>query len=156
LILRPFSPAAGDEARLAGFSCSTGEVHEDDVEQWIRTDALAWLDDVPKTLFQRRRLALIEEDDQLMAIVAWQDIVRVDLEGIWLEVLAVATPKQHGGHGQRSYDLINDHLRTVERNGDVVAGLVHVENARSKRLLTVKGWRSAALCDDNELWVGSL
>lgn len=85
-----------------------------------------------------------------------QDIVRVDLEGIWLEVLAVEFDHQHGGQGHAAYELTIDHLRMIERDGDQLAGLVHVDNHRSRRLLTAHGWSSVATWDDHELWVGSL
>lgn len=57
---------------------------------------------------------------------------------------------------QAAYELTIDHLRTIERDGDHLAGLVHVDNHRSKRLLTACGWSSVAPWDDHELWVGSL
>lgn len=68
----------------------------------------------------------------------------------------MALDHQHGGLGQAAYELIIDHLRAIERDGDHLAGLVHVDNDRSKRLLTAVGWGSVALWDDHELWVGSL
>lgn len=49
-----------------------------------------------------------------------------------------------------------DHFRTVARDGNDLAGLVHVDNYRSKRLLTTYGWSSVAPWDDHDLWVGSL
>lgn len=86
--LRPFDAAAGDAAPLEWFRCTTGAPFEDEVEAWIRTDAVGWANDLPRALFQRRTLALIEDGTATVAVVAWQDITRVDLEGIWLEVLA--------------------------------------------------------------------
>jgi len=154
--LRPFDAAAGDAARLDQFRCSTGAPFEDDVEAWIHTDAVGWANDLPRARFQRRMLTLVEDGDATAAIVAWQDITRVDLEGIWLEVLAVALDHQHGRRGQVAYELAVDHLRTIERDGDHLAGLVHVDNERSHRLLATFGWRSVAPWDDHELWVGSL
>lgn len=106
--------------------------------------------------FQRRALALVEEHGSLVAIVAWQDIVRVDLDGIWLEVLAVAVDHQHRGTGNHAYALAVDRLRAVDRDGDHLAGLAHIDNARSKRLLTSVGWASVSRRDDHELWVGRL
>lgn len=70
MILRPFDSTAGDASRLAGFSCSTGQPYEDEVETWITTRAVAWLNDVPRTTFQRRALALVEDGDELVAVVA--------------------------------------------------------------------------------------
>lgn len=99
---------------------------------------------------------MIEDGGDLVAIVAWQDIIRVDLDGIWLEVLAVSLDHQHGGRGVASYDLVVDHLRTIARDGDHLAGLVHVDNIRSKRLLEAEGWTSVSAWDDHELWVGHL
>ena len=156
MILRPFDPAAGDGDRLAGFTCSTGQPFEDEVEAWIGTRASAWLNDIPRTTFQRRALGLLEEGDDLVAVVAWQDIVRVDLEGIWLEVLAVATSHQHSGRGRQVYDLTIDHLGTIDRDGDHIAGLVHGDNRRSQRLLTEVGWTSVGRSDDHDLWVGAI
>lgn len=156
MILRPFDPAAGDAVRPAGFACSTGQPFEDEVEAWVGTRAVLRLNDIPRTTFQRRALALVEEGDDLVAVVAWQDIVRVDMEGIWLEVLAVAASHQHAGLGQRTYDLVVGHLRTVERDGDVLAAFVHRDNARSKRLLAATGWSLVAPVDDHELWAGSI
>ncbi len=156
MILRPFDPAAGDGGRLGGFTCSTGQPFEDEVETWIRTQATLWLNDIPRTTFQRRALVLIEEGDDLVAVVAWQDIIRVDIEGIWLEVLAVESKHQHAGQGRRAYDLVVEHLRTVDREGDHLAGLVHRENDRSKRLLGGVGWAMVSRSGDHELWVGSI
>ncbi len=156
MILRPFDPAAGDGARLAGFACSTGHPFEDEVEAWIRRQATLWLNDVPRTTFQRRVLAVIEEGDDLVAVVAWQDIVRVDIEGIWLEVLAVESSHQHAGQGRQAYDLVVTHLRTIERNGDHLAGLLNRDNERSKRLLGAVGWSFVSPSDDHELWIGTI
>ncbi len=154
--LRTFDAAAGDVARLDQFRCSTGAPFEDDVQAWIRTDAVSWANDLPRALFQRRMLAIVEDRDATAAIVAWQDITRVDLEGIWLDVLAVALGRQHNGCGRATYELTVQHLQAIERDGDALAALVHVDNERSKRLLTTFGWRSVAPWDDHELWVGSL
>lgn len=155
--LRAYEATSDDSARLGEFRCSTGAPFEDDVEAWISNDAVAWTNDLPRALFQRRTLAFVEDGDEPTAVVAWQDITRVDLEGIWIEVLAVAIDHQHGGRGQAAYELTIDHLRTVERDGDHLAGLVHIDNHRSKRLLTDVGWSSIRPWDDDhELWVGSL
>ncbi len=156
--LRPFDAAARDADRLAlaQFRCSTGAPFEDDVEAWIRNDAVGWANDLPLARFQRRTLAFVGEGDATAAVVAWQDITRVDFDGMWLEVLAVTLDHQHGGQGQAAYELTIDHLRTIERDGDHFAGLVHIGNHRSKRLLTAFGWSSVAPWDDHELWVGSL
>ena len=154
--LRPFDAAGGDAARLSQFRCSTGAPFEDEVEAWLRTDAVGWANDLPRARFQRRTLAFIEDGAAAEAVVAWQDIVRVDLEGIRFEVLAVELEHQHGGRGQAAYELTIDHLRTIEHDGDQLAGLVHVDNDRSKRLLTAFGWSGVAPWDDHELWVGSL
>lgn len=154
--LRSFDAAAGDAARLERFRCSTGAPFEDEVEAWIRTDAVGWATNLPRALFQRRTLALVEDSEATVAVVAWQDIAKIDLEGIWLEVLAVALDHQHCGLGQVAYELTIDHLRAIEREGDHLAGLVHVDNDRSQRLLTAVGWSSVAPWDDHELWVGSL
>jgi predicted N-acetyltransferase YhbS len=119
---------------------------------------LAWVNDVPRATFQRRVLAVVEDDNgQIVAVVAWQDIVRVDLEGLWLEVLAVAADQQHTGKGREGYELTVAHLRSIERGGDHLAGLVHARNHRSKRLLTAFGWTDVRIWDDeHELWVGTL
>ena len=154
--LRPFDAATGDAARLGPFRCSTGAPFEDDVEAWIHTDALGWAGDLPRARFQRRTLAIVDDGEATVAIVAWQDITRVDLEGIWIEVLAVALDHQHGGLGRAAYELTTDRLRMIERDGDHLAGLVHVDNDRSKRLLTAYGWSSVAPWDDHDLWIGSL
>ncbi len=156
MILRYFDPTGDDAHRLATFACSTGEPFEDDVEEWIRTTSVAWLNDVPRTTFQRRVLALLEDGGELVAVAAWQDIIRVDLEGIWLQVLAISTMNQHGGNGRRSYELVIGVLGQIERDGDHVAGLVHPDNHRSKRLLTSVAWTHVADLDDYELWVGRL
>lgn len=154
MILREYDPAGGDAARLAAFTCSTGSLFEDEVEDWIQTKAVGWLNDMPRATFQRRVLGLMEDHGSLVAVVAWQDIVRVDLEGIWLEVLSVSVEHQHRGRGQDVYALTIDHLRTIDRDGDHLAGLVHVDNSRSKRLLATVGWTAVSTWDDHELWVG--
>lgn len=155
--LRSFDAAGPDARALAGFVCSTGASFEDDVQDWIRADAIGWLNDIPKSGFQRRHLALVEDGSSLVGVTAWQDIIRVDLEGIWLEVLAVSTESQHGGLGQAVYDLVIDHLRTVDRDGDHLGGVVHVDNERSQRLLDRNGWQRVADWDtDHELWAGLL
>lgn len=157
MILRRFAATAGSPTALAGFACSSGLLFEDDVERWVRHRALRWLNDVPKAAFQRRQLARIEDGTALVAVVAWQDIVLVDLEGIWLEVIAVGSTYQHGGHGQDAYDLVVDELQRVDRDGDHLAGVLHIDNQRSKRLLERNGWQHTAAWDaDHELWVGRL
>jgi hypothetical protein len=83
--------------------------------------------------------------------------VRIDLEGIWLEVLAVEVDHQHRGAGHESYALIVDRLLTIDRDGNALAGLVHEDNARSQRLLASVGWAGVAQWgDDHELWIGQL
>lgn len=157
MILRHFDAVGDDAARLGTFSCSTGEPFEDDVQQWIRSTAIAWLQDAPRATFQRRALVFVENDaGQLVAVAAWQDITRVDLEGIWLEVLAVDIAHQHAGNGRRVYDLVLRHLDNVDRDGDDLAGLVHPDNHRSKRLLESTNWVFGADLEGHELWVGSL
>ncbi|MGH9244276.1 MAG: hypothetical protein ACRD29_08150 [Acidimicrobiales bacterium] len=140
--LREYDPAR-DGARLAGFRCSVG-------------DAVHWVTDAPRANFQRRVLGVNEEGEDLVAVVAWQDIVRVDLGGIWLEVLAVSLDHQHAGKGAVAYDLTVDHLRTVDRDGDHLAGLVHADNDRSKRLLGSREWTFVSQWGEHELWVGLL
>lgn len=154
MILRDYDVA--NAALLATFTCSSGAPFEDEVEAWIQTEAVAWINDVPRATFQRRNLGIIQDDDTVLAVVAWQDIVRVDLDGIWLEVLAVSRDHQHRGIGAMAYELVVDRLRTVDRDGDHLAGLVHVDNARSKRLLASVGWTFVSVWEDHELWVGHL
>ena len=109
-------------------------------------------------MFQRRAIALVEDDDStLVAVASWQDIVRIDLDGIWVEELAVATTHQHSDTGTTAYELATDHLRTIDRDGDHLAALVHVSNTRSKRLLSTVGWQKTTDGDgDHELWFGRL
>lgn len=97
-----------------------------------------------------------DEADSLVAVAAWQDIVRVDLEGIWLQVLAVATDHQHGGNARAAYDLVLELIQRRDRDGDDLAALVHPDNHRSKRLLTSVGWDYVAALDDHELWAARL
>ena len=157
MILREFDPVGDDAARLRAFTCSTGTLFEDEVQIWIRSASAAWFNDVPRSAFQRRVLALIEDDaGSLVAVAAWQDIIRVDLDGIWLEVLAVATEHQHSGNGNRAYGLVVDRQRADGRGGESVAGLVHPDNGRSKRLLTAVGWEQIDHLDDHELWLGRI
>jgi hypothetical protein len=156
VILRLYDHDGGDTERLAEFTCSTGLPFEDAVEDWIRHSAVGWVNDVPRSTFQRRALALIEDNEGgLIAVAGWQDIVQVDVEGIWLEVLAVAADCQHSGNGQCVYDLVVDRLSgDVDRLGNHLAGLVHPDNVRSKRLLASVGWRAFTPWDDHELWIG--
>ena len=155
--LRSVSADAQDATRLAEFRCSTGAAFEDDVEQWIAHHGLAWLNDRPRAVFQRRALNLVEDDDgALVAIVAWQDIVRIDRDGIWLEVLAVATDHQHHGTGEQVLALATDHFRTIERDSDDLACLVHPDNHRSRRMLTNAGWLTLGRLDDHDLMIGRL
>lgn len=150
--LREYEPSGHDAATIATFACTTGAPYEDEVESWIRTAALGWVNDIPRATFQRRKLAFIEDDaNQVVALLAWLDITRVDLDGVWLEVLAVATDHQHRTVGRQALDLAVDHLRTIDRDGDHLAGLVHVDNLRSKRLLAGAGWQSIAPWDEHEL-----
>ncbi len=82
MILRPYDHHGGDAERLAEFTCSTGLPFEDAVEDWVRHSAVGWVNDVPRSRFQRRALMLVEDDDrELIAVSAWQDIVRVDNPG---------------------------------------------------------------------------
>lgn len=157
MIIRAFQANGDDPAGLAAFECSTVLPFEDSVQQWIRRDAIGWVTDVPRATFQRRALAFVDDDGgDVVAVVAWQDITRIDIEGIWLEVLAVGLDHQHRGNGQAVLDATLEHLRTIDRDGDRVAGLVHPDNTRSKRLLTRAGWTDVAVLDGHELWVGAL
>lgn len=146
-----------DPAILTSFRCSTGRPYETEVEQWINRHAIAWANDLPRAVFQRRVAAIADGDDvQPVGVVAWQDIVRVDIEGIWLEVLAVALDHQHRGMGRVLLDATIAHLRTVDREGDHLAGLVHPDNIACKRLLTSAGWTGLTTMEGHELWVGTL
>ena len=40
---------------------------------------MGWLNDTPRAVFQRRQLVLLEDAGAVVAVAAWQDIVRVDL-----------------------------------------------------------------------------
>lgn len=71
-----------------------------------RRDCL--VNDLPRATFQRRVLGMVEESNDVIALVAWPDITRVDLDGIWLEVLAVNVDRQHGGNGVATYELLVD------------------------------------------------
>ncbi len=130
MILRPYDRTGEDLERLAEFTCSTGLPFEDAVGDWIRHAAVGWVDDAPRSTFQRRALALVEDNEGgLVAVAAWQDIVRVDVEGIWLEALAVAADHQHSGTGQRVYYLIVDRLiDDIDRVGNRVAGPMQLAN----------------------------
>ena len=155
--LRPFTASEVDTARLAEFRCSTGAVFEDEVEDWITRHAVAWANDLPRAVFQRRALNLVEDDDgALAAVVAWQDIVRIDRDGIWIEVLAVATDHQHRGIGRQVPALVTDQLRGIERDGDELAGLVRPDNDRSRQMLTGAGWVILGRLDDHDLMIGRL
>lgn len=123
----------------------------------MRHDAMAWANDLPAATFQRRTVVLAEDHARkLVAVVAWQDITRVDLEGIWIEALTVDLDRQHAAQGQAVYQKTVAHLRTIDRNGNHLAALVNLDNHRSKRLLTGAGWNSSTVWGDHELWVGSL
>lgn len=141
---------------LASFRCSTGESYEDEVERWINRYAIAWANDVPRARFQRRVLTVAKAGSDAVGVVAWQDITRVDLDGIWLEVLAINGDLQRRGSGQRLLQLISEHLRAIDRDGDHLAGLVHPDNLRCKRLLTSAGWTQVTTMDQHELWLGSI
>jgi RimJ/RimL family protein N-acetyltransferase len=157
VILREFQTGESDPAVLASFACSTGLPFEDEVEQWIRATALAWVNDLPRASFQRRALELVVDDaGDTVAVAAWQDITRIDVEGIWLEVIAVGLDYQHRGTGREVLEATMAHLRGIDRDGDRVAGLVHPDNARSKRLLSAAGFTNVAMLDDHELWLGTL
>jgi len=157
VILRECDLGVNDQSILAAFNCSTGASFESDVQTWIRASAVHWASDVRRATFQRRSLAVVEDDlGATIGVVAWQDISRVDLDGIWLEVLAVDLDHQHGGTGSAMYDLTVAHLQAVARDGDHIAGLVHVDNHRCKRLLTSVGWTEVSVIDDHELWAGNL
>jgi RimJ/RimL family protein N-acetyltransferase len=152
VILRAF--AASDTDRLRTFACSTGKPFEDEVEDWIRAAAIGWVNDVPRATYQRRALAVIEDDaGSLVAVAAWQDIIRVDLDGIWLQVLAVSTNHQHGGYGQRAYELVIERLHADDGTVANLAGLVDPDNYRSKRLLTAVGWGHDDDLAGHELWI---
>jgi RimJ/RimL family protein N-acetyltransferase len=157
VILREFRAGGSDPAILGSFACSTGLVFEDEVEEWIRTAAINWANDIPRATFQRRVVATLHDDARnTAAVVAWQDIVRVDIEGIWLEVLAVGLDHQHRGTGREVLEMTIAHLRNVDRDGDHLVGLVHPDNVRSQRLLSGVGLNSIAVLDGHQLWVGSL
>jgi hypothetical protein len=70
LNLRSFDATADDLARLGEFRCSAGAPFEDDVESWIRNEAVGWTNDLPRALFQRRTLAFVEDGAEPTAVVA--------------------------------------------------------------------------------------
>lgn len=148
MILREFDASRNDAARLNGFACSTGAPFEVEVEEWIRTTAVLWLNDLPRARFQRRSVGFVEDGDELVAVVAWQDIARIDLDGFWLEVLAVSLDRQHSGHGTRAYDLTTDHLRRA-RDAPALPGTKRMAPRRRAaplrrcRFPTKSSWSSA-------------
>lgn len=144
-----------DPTALATFRCSTGAPFEDEVQTWIRDHSLAWVNDVPRARFQRRALHLVEEDSTCIGVVAWQDIARIDVDGIWLEVLALDVDHQGAGVGSRLLDATTDHLRGIDRDGDHLAGLVHPDNTRCQQLLSSAGWQCIAAPDGHQLWIAS-
>lgn len=156
MIHRQFQPA-DDAALLTGFRCSTGLAFEDEVENWINVQAVAWLNDLPYTTFQRRHIQLVEDDDDtVVAVYAWQDITRIDIDGIWLEVLAVATGHQHRGTGRAVLAAAKTHLAATPHDGQAIAGLVHPDNHRSRDMLLDDGWIHLGQLDGHDLLVGRL
>lgn len=138
--LRRVRAGADDPAVLASFACSSGSPFDDDVERWVQTTAIGWANDVPRATFQRRGLAIVDDEIGAMAaVVAWQDITRVDLDGVLLECLAVNRDHQHRGCGREVLDATMEHLRGIDHDGNHVAGLVHPDNTRGQRLLASAG-----------------
>ena len=139
--------------------CATAIPGQADVEHWINHRAAVWLNDTPRNTFQRRSLALAEtthRDGDVIGVVAWQDITNIDLEGIWLEVVAIRVDHQHRGTGQAILDLTIEHLRTIDRDGDHIAGLVHPNNTPCRQLLTSAGWTNITTLSGHELWATKL
>ena len=148
---------AADSRRLKRFRCSTGQPFENDVERWINRKAFAWLHDLPYAAFQHRSLHVVEDEaNELIAVFAWQDIVRVDVEGIWLEVLAVSLEHQHQGTGRAVLTAAKAHLVTTERDGDAIVALVHPDNDRSRRLVSDDGWIRVGELDGHDLMASRL
>jgi hypothetical protein len=146
---------SADEVLVDGFRCSTGAPWEDEVEQWIRSDAIGWLSARPAR-FQCRNLHLVEDRGELVAVFAWRDIVEMDVDGIWFEVLAVSVPRRHCGTGREVLALAEAHLLTVEREGDVIAGLVHPDNVGSQAMLAAAGWQQVREMRGYVLMVGRI
>ena len=156
MIHRSFQPGS-DGPALTGFRCSTGSAFEDDVEQWINQQAVLWLNDLPYATFQRRNLVLVENDrGDLVAVYAWQDITRIDVEGIWLEVLAVAVDDQHAGTGRTVLAEAKTRIVAAPHDGQVIAGLVHPDNTRSRAMLEADGWLQIGQLEGHDLLVGRL
>jgi hypothetical protein len=153
---RPYRPGP-DDSTLAGFRCSTGTAFEDEVEAWINHDAIAWLNDLPYATFQRRHLSPVEAaDGEAIAVYAWQDITRIDIDGIWLEVLAVAVNHQHSGAGRAVLAEAKTHIVATPHDGEAIAGLVHPDNHRSRNMLLVDGWTNIGQLEGHDLLVGRL
>jgi hypothetical protein len=142
---------------MTGFRCSTGSVFEDDVEQWINQQAVLWLNDLPYATFQRRNLELVENDrGDLVAVYAGQDITRIYVEGIWLEVLAVAVDDRHAGTGRTVLAEAKTRIAAAPHDGQVIAGLVHPDNTRSRAMLEADGWLQIGKLEGHDLLVGPL
>jgi hypothetical protein len=92
----------------------------------------------------------------LVAVFAWRDIVEIDADGIWLEVVAVSTARRHSGVGRQVLALVRAHLVAVEREGDVIAGLVHPGNVGSQAMLVDAGWQALREMRGYRLMVGRI
>jgi GNAT superfamily N-acetyltransferase len=150
---RPYDPI--DEPAIRGFTCSTGPWWEAEVENWIRSDAVGWLS-AGSARFQRRNLHLAEDDGELVAVFAWRDIVEIDADGIWLDVVAVTASRRHSGVGRQVLALVLAHLVAVERGEDVIAGLVHPNNVGSQAMLVDAGWQPVRDMRGYRLMVGRI
>lgn len=127
------------------------------MQRWINRKAFAWLNDMPYAAFQRRNLHVVEDEaNELIAVFAWQDIVRVDIEGIWLEVLAVSLEHQHQRTGRTVLAAAKAHVATIDRDGDAIVGLVHPDNHRSRRLLSDDSWVRVGELDGHDLMASRL
>ena len=131
MIHRSFQPRR-DGPALTGFRCSTGPAFEDDVEQWVNQGGGPLAERPSVYDFPAANLELVEDDrGDLVAVYARQDITRIDVEGIWLEVLAVAVDGQHCGTGRTVLAEAKTRIAVPPHDGQVIAGLVHPDNTQS-------------------------
>jgi hypothetical protein len=149
---RQVTDAGTDRDLLLEFRCGRIRPWEAEVEAWIRTRAADWRF-APDAQDNDPRLGLVILDSDVVGVYAHElatyTTVHLDadpIRGRKLQVAALSSARQGAlvGAGNRLsdelFDLMMGDIATRPERTELCTGLVHVENVRSRKLLSRHGF----------------
>lgn len=154
-----------DQDLLRGFTCSTGSVHETEVESFIQKGLLAWAAAPGAEVDDPRVLLLLNEanPDHLVAVAAHERLTELRLRGeplagTKIQVIAISLAERGGRiAGRRLGDiafeaLLRDIRSCNPQRGPAIAAVVSELNAPSLALCDRQGLTVSVARSPGYVW----